>query len=72
MRTQNKDEKTYLAPPRRLSVEELIDYMSSDEVIEITPENFRLRKAELDPVERRKEHRKKKQQQGALKIHQKQ
>lgn len=34
MRTQNKDEKVYLAPPKTMTVEELIGYMSVDEVIE--------------------------------------
>ena len=67
MRTQNKDEKVYLAPPRKMSVEELIGYMSPDEVIEVTPESVRLRKAELDPVERKKASRVKKQQQDSLK-----
>ncbi|CAB9496478.1 factor TypA-like SVR3, chloroplastic [Seminavis robusta] len=49
MRTQAKDEKIVLPPPKRLSVEELIGYMSQDEIIEVTPDNVRLRKAELDP-----------------------
>lgn len=67
MRTQNKEEKVYLAPPRRMTVEELIGYMSTDEVIEVTPSSVRLRKAELDPVQRKKAARTKKQQQDALK-----
>mmetsp|Transcript_24450 Transcript_24450/g.68144 ORF Transcript_24450/g.68144 Transcript_24450/m.68144 type:complete len:160 (-) Transcript_24450:81-560(-) len=67
IRTVNKDEKTYLAPPKRMSVEELIGYMSPDEVIEVTPENIRLRKAELDPVARKKASKIKKQQNDALK-----
>lgn len=72
MRTQNKDEKAYLAPPKRMSLEELIGYMSYDEVIEVTPQSVRLRKAELDPVERRKTTRIKKQQQDSLKTNKKQ
>ena len=66
MRTVNKDEKVYLAPPKKRSVEELIGYMSPDEVIEVTPQTIRLRKAELDPVERKKSGRVKKQQRDAL------
>ena len=66
MRTQNKDEKAYLPPPKKMSLEDLIGYMSPDEVIEVTPKTIRLRKAELDPVERRKASRVKKQQQDAL------
>ena len=65
MRTVSKDEKVYLPPPRKMSVEELIGYMSPDEMIEVTPENVRLRKAELDPVARRKASRVKKQQQDS-------
>jgi len=66
MRTQAKDEKTYLPPPKRMTVEELIGYMSPDEMIEVTPNTLRLRKAQLDPVERRKASRIKKQQQDSL------
>jgi GTP-binding protein len=67
MRTQAKDEKVYLAPPKKYSVEELIGMMNSDEVLEVTPESIRLRKAQLDPTERKKAARVKKQQQDALK-----
>lgn len=48
MRTQAKDTKLALAPPKRRSVEELIGYMAEDEVIEVTPRNVRLRKLILD------------------------
>jgi GTP-binding protein len=67
MRTQNKDEKVYLAPPKQMTIEELIGYMAPDEMIEVTPSTLRLRKAELDPVERKKATRAKKQQQDAAK-----
>lgn len=66
MRTQNKDEKTYLAPPKRMTVEEMIGYMSPDEMVEVTPSSLRLRKAQLDPTERKKAARVKKQQQDSL------
>jgi GTP-binding protein len=59
MRTQAKDEKVYLAPPKRMSVEELIGYMESDEVIEITPKSVRLRKTILDAGERERAARSK-------------
>ena len=67
MRTHSKDEKVYLAPPKKMTVEELIGYMASDEVIEVTPQSVRLRKAELDPVERMKASRIKKQQRDVTK-----
>jgi GTP-binding protein len=61
MRTTSKDEKTYLPPPKRMSVEELIGYMAEDEMIEVTPKGIRLRKAELDPGVRSRTTRSKKQ-----------
>jgi GTP-binding protein len=67
MRTQGKEEKVVLAPPKKMTVEELIGYMSPDEMIEVTPTSVRLRKAELDQVERRKSSRVMKQQNDALK-----
>jgi len=48
MRTQSKDETVRLAPPVKLSLEEMIGYMAEDEVIEVTPKSIRLRKAILD------------------------
>jgi len=67
MRTQNKDEKVYLSPPKKMTIEEMIGYMSPDEMIEVTPSTLRLRKAELDPTERKKAARIKKQQRDAKK-----
>lgn len=49
MRTKATDEKVSLPPPKKMNVEELIGYMASDEIIEVTPKNVRLRKNELDP-----------------------
>ncbi|KAL7552661.1 hypothetical protein ACHAWF_015891 [Thalassiosira exigua] len=66
MRTTLKDEKLNLAPPRRLSVEELIGYMAEDEVIEVTPLSVRLRKAELDAGVRERAARARKKQIQAL------
>jgi len=65
MRTQNKDEKVYLAPPKKMTIEEMIGYMAPDEMIEVTPTTLRLRKAELNPTERKKAARIKKQQKDA-------
>lgn len=62
MRTQSKEEKLYLAPPKRMSVEELIGYMSDDEVIEVTPLSVRLRKLELDSGVRERAARARKKQ----------
>eukprot|EP00571_Detonula_confervacea_P012623 CAMPEP_0172311224 /NCGR_PEP_ID=MMETSP1058-20130122/14209_1 /TAXON_ID=83371 /ORGANISM="Detonula confervacea, Strain CCMP 353" /LENGTH=827 /DNA_ID=CAMNT_0013024339 /DNA_START=75 /DNA_END=2558 /DNA_ORIENTATION=- len=67
MRTQNKEDKLYLSPPKRMSVEELIGYMNEDEVIEVTPLSVRLRKLELDSGVRERAARKRKKQMDALK-----
>jgi GTP-binding protein len=65
IRTQAKDEKVYLPPPKRMNVEELIGYMSSDEIIEITPKSVRLRKLLLDSSERERAARSKTKAQRA-------
>jgi len=62
VRSVNKDEKLYLAPPKKMSVEELIGYMNDDEVIEITPKSVRLRKTILDSGARERNAKKRKQQ----------
>jgi len=67
MRTQSKEEKLYLPPPKRMTVEELIGYMADDEVIEVTPKSVRLRKEELDSGKRERAARSKKKQMNALK-----
>jgi GTP-binding protein len=67
MRTQNKDERVYLQPAKKMSVEDLLGYMATDEMLEVTPKSLRLRKRELCPVERRRASRVKKQQQDVLK-----
>jgi len=67
MRTQNKEEKMYLTPPKRRSVEELIGYMNDDEVIEVTPKSVRLRKLELDSKKREVAARNRKKQLDSMK-----
>jgi GTP-binding protein len=42
------EEKVSLPPPKKMSVEEIIAYMDSDEVLEVTPKSIRLRKRILD------------------------
>lgn len=67
IRTVNKDEKIYIPPAKRMTVEEMIAYMNEDEIIEVTPQSVRLRKAELDAGARHRAARSKKKQQDALK-----
>ena len=47
MRASGSDDAQRLVPPRRKSVEDAMEFISDDELIEITPKNIRLRKAIL-------------------------
>jgi GTP-binding protein len=44
-----------LTPPRQMSLDEAIEYLADDELLEVTPENFRIRKRILDSHERGKQ-----------------
>jgi len=46
-------------PPRELSLEEALEYIQEDELVEITPENLRMRKRFLTETERRRLSRRK-------------
>ena len=52
MRTSASDEAIRLPPPRILSLEQALEYINDDELVEVTPENIRLRKAILDRTAR--------------------
>lgn len=51
-RASGSDEALRLTPPRKMSLEEAIEFMNDDELLEVTPENFRIRKRLLDHAER--------------------
>jgi len=57
MRTSSADEKLFLAPPRRISLEEALSYIQDDELVEVAPDTIRLRKKELDGNLRKKAKR---------------
>ncbi len=57
IRTVNKDEAIRLIPPPRFTLEKAMAYIGDDELLEVTPENIRLRKRWLDPNERKKRAR---------------
>mgnify|MGYP000424490511 FL=1 len=57
MRTQGTDENVVLTPIRKMSIAEQLSILNSDEALEITPKSCRLRKAILDPHERKKSER---------------
>ena len=67
MRLKGKEEKIYLSPLKRMSVDELIWYMNEDDVIEVMPLSVRLRKLELDSGARERLARIRKKQVVALK-----
>ena len=54
MRASGSDEALRLTPPKVLSLEEAIEFISEDELIEITPENIRIRKSILEKDKRAK------------------
>jgi GTP-binding protein len=49
MRASSSDEFQSLTPPKKLSLEECLEFAREDECVEVTPEAVRIRKLELDP-----------------------
>jgi len=58
-RSTGKDDAIRLTPPKVMTLEQAIAYIDDDEMVEVTPQSIRLRKAILDPNERKKASRKK-------------
>ena len=54
MRASGADEATHIAPARKMSLEEFMEYIAPDEYLEITPQHLRLRKIILDENERKR------------------
>lgn len=54
VRASGSDDALTLTPPSRLSLEQCLEFVDDDELIEITPENIRLRKEILNTEQRRK------------------
>ncbi|MGC2592669.1 MAG: translational GTPase TypA [Xanthobacteraceae bacterium] len=59
IRTHSKDEAIRLTPPIRMTLEKALAYIEDDELVEVTPKSIRLRKRLLDPVERKRDERRK-------------
>ncbi|EOS45049.1 GTP-binding protein TypA/BipA [Lachnospiraceae bacterium MD335] len=53
-RSSSADEALRLTPPRILSLEQALDFIDTDELLEVTPENLRIRKKILDPTLRKR------------------
>jgi GTP-binding protein len=57
IRAAGKDEAVRLTPPIRMTLEKALAYVEDDELVEITPKSIRLRKAILDPNDRKRAER---------------
>ena len=54
MRASGSDEALRLTPPRQMSLEQCLEFLADDELLEVTPENLRLRKRILNHEKRMK------------------
>ena len=54
VRASGTDDAVRLTPPLQMTLEKSLAYISDDELVEVTPENIRLRKVHLDPHERKR------------------
>jgi len=62
MRASGSDNTVTLRPPRQLSLDQCIEFIAEDELVEVTPENIRLRKMELNQTKRASQKKKEKYQ----------
>jgi GTP-binding protein len=53
-RSSSADEALTLVPPRILSLEQALDFIDTDELLEVTPQSLRIRKRILDPTMRKR------------------
>ncbi|MEN6306482.1 MAG: translational GTPase TypA [Anaerohalosphaeraceae bacterium] len=59
MRAAGKDDNARVKAPRRLSLEQALEYIQEDELVEITPKTIRMRKRLLKETDRKRDARKK-------------
>ena len=57
IRSSGKDEAVKLTTPLQMTLEKALSYITDDELVEVTPKSIRLRKRELDPIERKRQMR---------------
>jgi GTP-binding protein len=65
MRNSIREIDERLTPPRQMSLDEAIEYLADDELLEVTPESYRIRKRILDTEERGKHAKRVKKTQQA-------
>ncbi len=61
-RSSSADEALTLTPPKILSLEQALDFIETDELLEVTPEHLRIRKRILDPTLRKRDAIRRQQQ----------
>ena len=54
MRAAGSDETIKLSPPRTFTLEEALEFIADDELVEVTPDDIRLRKKLLHELDRRR------------------
>ncbi|MCL1912000.1 MAG: translational GTPase TypA [Leptospirales bacterium] len=54
-RAAGSDDAIRLSPPRLFSLEQALEHIADDELLEVTPQNVRMRKKILDPIERKRQ-----------------
>ncbi len=59
MRAAGSDEAMRLVPAKKLSLEQALEFISDDELVEVTPKHIRIRKAILDTAQRKKQQNRK-------------
>ena len=57
VRASSSDDNITLTPPKRLTLEEALEYIADDELVEVTPKSVRLRKRILEPNMRKREEK---------------
>ncbi len=57
MRSAGAEDAIKLVPPREMSLEAAMEWIEADELIEVTPQNIRIRKKDLDPIARKRRAR---------------
>ncbi|MCR5785726.1 MAG: translational GTPase TypA [Eubacterium sp.] len=57
-RSSGADDALTLTPPKNMSLEQCLEFLDSDELLEVTPESLRIRKKILDPTLRKRANRK--------------
>ena len=62
IRSARGDMEIRLTPPRQMSLDEAVEYLADDELLEVTPESYRIRKRILKTDERGKQTKKIKEQ----------